>query len=158
MATNPQTPAETAGDTAEIQAAEAKIIGAFEYFDDWMERYQYLIDLGRKLPPFPDEYQREEYRLHGCQSQVWLRCEPEDGRLRFQAVSDSTIVSGLIALLLRIYSGRSPQAILATEPRFIGAIGLDKHLSPTRNNGLHAMLTAIYGHARRALEAPGGDA
>ena len=153
MPENPEIAIDTTTDTAEIQAAERKIIDAFQYFDDWMERYQYLIDLGRKLPPFPEAYQREEYRLHGCQSQVWLHCEPVDGRLRFQAISDSTIVSGLIALLLKIYSERSPAAILATEPRFIHAIGLDKHLSPTRNNGLHAMLKAIYGYARQALDS-----
>lgn len=140
----------TAPDSTEIQAAEAKIISAFDYFDDWMERYQYLIDLGRKLPNYPEEHRHEGNRLHGCQSQVWLHCEPRDGRLYFQATSDSTIVSGLIALVLKIYSGRSPSAILATEPRFIDAIGLNKHLSPTRNNGLHAMLQAIYRYAEEA--------
>lgn len=148
MVEHQETPTDSGTEVAEIRAAEKKIISAFQYFDDWMERYQYLIDLGRKLPPFPEEYQRDEFRLHGCQSQVWLRCQAQGGRLQFQAISDSTIVSGLIALLLRIYSDRSPAAILATEPRFIEAIGLNKHLSPTRNNGLHAMLKAIYAHAQ----------
>ena len=132
-----------------IDAAQADLIDEFELFDNWLDRYQYLIDLGRKLPEFPEEWKTEDYRLHGCQSQVWLRAEEKPGSLEFSAISDSAIVSGLIAVLMRVYSGRSPQEILAAEPDFIDAIGLDQHLSPTRSNGLHAMIDAIKGHAAR---------
>ena len=136
-------------ESAGIQAAQAELIEEFELFDNWMDRYQYLIDLGRKLPDFPEAWKTEEYRLHGCQSQVWLRAEEEGELLNFQAISDSAIVSGLIAVLMRVYSGRPPADILLARPDFIDAIGLDEHLSPTRSNGLHAMLDAIQGHAKR---------
>jgi cysteine desulfuration protein SufE len=132
-----------------IAEAQASLIEEFELFDNWLDRYQYLIDLGRKLPEFPDEWKTEASRLHGCQSQVWLRAESADDALIFQAISDSAIVSGLIAVLMRVYSDRSPAEILATRPDFIDAIGLHEHLSPTRSNGLHAMLDAIKGHAAR---------
>ena len=118
-----------------------------------MERYQYLIDLGRKLPEFPEEYRRDEFKLKGCQSQVWLVGEKRDGRLVFHAISDAAIVSGIIAVLLRVYSNRTPGEIVATEPDFIAEIGLDAHLSPTRKNGLGAMLTAIKGRAQAELDA-----
>ena len=133
------------------EAAEARIAEEFAFFGDWTERYQYLIDLGRKLPPFPDALKTDAYKVTGCQSQVWLVPSGDAKRLEFQATSDSAIVSGLIALLLRVYSGRSASEILATEPTFIEAIGLAKHLSPTRSNGLAAMLAAIKRHAREAL-------
>ena len=133
-------------------AAEAQIAEEFAFFGDWTERYQYLIDLGRKLPPFPDALKVDAYKVTGCQSQVWLVPSGDASRLEFQATSDSAIVSGLIALLLRVYSGRSASEILATEPTFIEAIGLAKHLSPTRSNGLAAMLAAIKQHARDVLK------
>ncbi|HXD83708.1 MAG TPA: SufE family protein [Rudaea sp.] len=132
------------------QAAQDAIAEEFAFFSDWTERYQYLIDLGRKLPPFPDELKRDEYKVSGCQSQVWLVPGGDAQRMTFAAISDSAIVSGLIALLLRVYSGRSAQEILATEPRYIEAIGLAQHLSPTRNNGLAAMLAKIKDYARAA--------
>ncbi len=134
------------------EAAEAQIAEEFAFFGDWTERYQYLIDLGRKLPPFPDALKVDAYKVTGCQSQVWLVPSGDASRLEFQATSDSAIVSGLIALLLRVYSGRSAAEILATEPTFIEAIGLAKHLSPTRSNGLAAMLAAIKQHARDVLK------
>ena len=130
-----------------IAEAQAELIQEFELFDNWLDRYEYLIDLGKKLPEFPAEFKTEDYRLHGCQSQVWLKAEQTDDRLHFQAISDSAIVSGLIAILLRVYSDRSPGEIIAARPDFITAIGLDAHLSPTRSNGLHAMIDAIRGHA-----------
>jgi cysteine desulfuration protein SufE len=136
---------------ATAEAAQAAIADEFSFFDDWTERYQYLIDLGRKLEPFPDALKTDEHKVTGCQSQVWLVPSGDATRLEFKATSDSAIVSGLIALLLRVYSGRSAQEILATEPRFVEAIGLAKHLSPTRSNGLAAMLAAIKQHARTAL-------
>ena len=135
------------------QEAQQAIADEFAFFGDWTERYQYLIDLGRKLPPFPDALRTDAHKVHGCQSQVWLVAEGDRHRLAFRAISDSAIVSGLIALLLRVYSERSAEEILATEPTFIDGIGLAKHLSPTRNNGLAAMLSAIRAHARAALAA-----
>ncbi len=125
------------------EAAQQAIAEEFAFFGDWTERYQYLIDLGRKLPPYPDALKTDERQVSGCQSLVWLDVQGDARRLHFRAISDSSIVSGLIALLLRVYSGRSAAEILATEPRFIDAIGLARHLSPTRSNGLAAMLARI---------------
>ena len=137
-----------------ITEAQEELIEEFAFFDDWMERYRYIIDLARNLPEFPAEWQTDANKVRGCQSQVWFVAEPQaDGSLVFHATSDAHIVSGLIAILLRIYSGRTPAQILATKPDFIGAIGLDEHLSPTRNNGLHAMLTRIYAEAKAAKAA-----
>jgi cysteine desulfuration protein SufE len=130
--------------------AQAAIREEFAFFDDWSERYQYLIDLGRKLPPFPDEWKTEEHRLHGCQSMVWIVPSGDASRLDFAAVSDSAIVSGLVYLALRVYSGRAAGEILATEPDYIADIGLAKHLSPTRSNGLAALLGFIRARARAA--------
>lgn len=138
---------------ASIDEIQQELIEEFGFFDDWTDRYQYLIDLGRQLPEFPPEWRTEDYRLHGCQSQVWIRHERRDGVIHFDAISDSAIVSGLIALLLRVYSDRRADEILATEPAFIRSIGLDSHLSPTRKNGLHAMLQAIGDVARAEQEA-----
>lgn len=132
-----------------IAEAQNDLIDEFQLFDNWLDKYQYLIDLGRKLPEFPEEYKTDDYRLHGCQSQVWLRANENGAELEFAAISDSAIVSGLIAVLMRVYNGRTPQEILDTAPDFIDAIGLDAHLSPTRSNGLHAMIDAIKGHAAR---------
>ena len=130
--------------------AQAAIADEFALLGDWSERYQYLIDLGRKLPPFPDALKTEEHRLHGCQSMVWIASSGDADRLDFAAVSDSAIVSGLIYLALRVYSGRSATDILATEPDHIAKIGLAKHLSPTRSNGLAALLAFIRETAARA--------
>jgi len=132
------------------QQAQDAIAEEFSFFSDWTERYQYLIDLGRKLPPFPDALKIEQFKVQGCQSQVWLVPSGSAQHMEFRAISDSAIVSGLIALLLRVYSGRSAQEILDTEPRFVEAIGLAKHLSPTRSNGLSAMLKTIKEYARQA--------
>lgn len=123
--------------------AQRAIAEEFGFFSDWAERYQYLIDLGRRLPPFPDEWKTEANRLQGCQSMVWIVPTGDADRLEFLAVSDSAIVSGLIYLALRVYSGRSAAEILATEPDFIRDVGLVKHLSPTRSNGLMALLKFI---------------
>lgn len=138
----------------EPTAAGAQIaIGEeFGYFLDWSERYQYLIDLGRKLPPLPDELKTEQHRLLGCQSMVWIVGDGDAQRVDFRAISDSAIVSGLIFLALRVYSGRSAPEILATEPDYIADIGLAKHLSPTRSNGLGALLGFIQEHARATLQ------
>ena len=131
--------------------AQAAIAEEFAFFGDWSERYQYLIDLGRKLPEFPEAWKTEEHRLQGCQSLVWIVAEGNADRLDFHSISDSAIVSGLIFLALRVYSGRSAAEILATEPDYIASIGLSKHLSPTRSNGLAALLAFIRDRARATL-------
>ena len=136
---------------SEVAAAQQEIIDEFGLFDDWMDRYQYLIDLGRRLPEFPEALRTDEHRIRGCQSQVWFVPEQKDGRLFFHAISDAAIVSGLIALLLRLYSGREPRDILETPPDFVAALELQSHLSPTRSNGLSSMLNAIRGFAEEAL-------
>ncbi|NKB47533.1 MAG: SufE family protein [Legionellales bacterium] len=133
--------------TLSIYEAQQKVIDHFAFFDDWEDRYRYLIDLGRKLPDFPSQWQTEDFRIRGCQSQVWFHPEWRDQRLYFQATSDAAIVSGLIYLLLDIYSGRTPQEILASQPEFIEKIGFTQFLSPTRSNGLAHMLTAIQRYA-----------
>jgi cysteine desulfuration protein SufE len=137
----------------EVEQAQAEVIEEFAFFEDWMDRYQYLIDLGRRLPELPAADRTDENRIRGCQSQVWFAVEEKDGRLYFRAISDAAIVSGLIALLLRIYSGRKPADILATPPEFVQALGLESHLSPTRSTGLASMLEAIRGFATAAHEA-----
>jgi cysteine desulfuration protein SufE len=139
----------------EITAAQEAIVGAFALFDDWTDRYQYIIDLGKKLPDLRAEQKTEEHRLKGCQSQVWMVAEARDGRLYYEAISDSSIVSGLIALLLKVYSGRKPVDIIATPPDFIREISLDEHLSPTRSNGLHAMIQQIRKFAVEVLAEAG---
>ncbi|WP_162456003.1 SufE family protein [Pseudoxanthomonas kalamensis] len=144
MTTSPFPIESTAGD------AQAAIREEFAFFGDWSERYQYLIDLGRKLPPFPEAWMTEEHRLHGCQSKVWIVPSGNAERLDFAAASDSAIVSGLIYLALRVYSGRSAREIVDTEPGYIADIGLAKHLSPTRSNGLAALLEFIRNTARHA--------
>ena len=134
--------------TAEAQKA---IIEEFAFFSDWSERYQYLIDLGKKLPDLKSEWKTEEHRLHGCQSMVWIVPEGNKDKLVFNAISDSTIVSGLIFLALRVYSGRSAEEIMNTAPDYISQIGLAKHLSPTRSNGLKSLLQFIQQTAHSAL-------
>ena len=128
-----------------------EMIDAFSLFSEWLERYQYLIDLGRKLPPLDDAEKTDEQLLAGCQSQVWLLLEGDAGQVTIRANSDAAIVSGLIALLIQVYLGCSARQIVETEPYFIREIGLSDHLSLTRANGLHAMLGAIKGHAQGLL-------
>jgi cysteine desulfuration protein SufE len=132
-------------------AVQDDIIESFRMFPEWLDRYQYLIDLGKKLPPLREEEKTDEKLLAGCQSRVWLYLEGDAGRVTIRANSDAAIVSGLIALLTQVYSGCSARQIIETEPYFIREIGLSNHLSPTRANGLHAMLTAIKSHARSLL-------
>lgn len=139
--------------TNEVDVAQRQLIEEFQFFDDWVDRYQYLIDLGRRLPKFPDEYQTDSNKIRGCQSQVWFVADEKDGRLKFQAISDAAIVSGLIAVLLRIYSDKRPQDILNASADFVTALKLENHLSPTRSNGLHSMLKAIQNFAAEAAEA-----
>lgn len=125
------------------QITQDEIISDFSLFDNWLDRYQYLIDLGKNLKPLEDWEKTDEVLLHGCQSRVWLLIEGCADEVTIRANSDAAIVSGLIALLIRLYSGASAAQILNTQPEFISAIGLQQHLSATRANGLHAMLQAI---------------
>ena len=130
------------------QKAQQEIISDFSLFDNWLDRYQYLIDLGKALEPLDEAEKTDDILLHGCQSRVWLIIEGNANEVKIRANSDAAIVSGLIALLIRAYSGASAEAILNAQPEFITAIGLQQHLSATRANGLHAMLEAIYTTAR----------
>ncbi|MBF0891591.1 SufE family protein [Gluconobacter sp. LMG 1744] len=132
-------------------AAIEEIEAELSLFDDWMERYQYIIEMGRKLPPFPEDWQDDAHRVPGCQSQVWLEAVERDGKLFFAGASDAAIVQGLVALLLRVYSGRSSAEILGTSPVFLHEMGLVKALSTNRGNGVEAMAQAI--QKRAALQA-----
>ena len=134
-----------------VKEIELEISQEFEIFDNWMDRYEYIIDLGKQLALFPDEWKIEENKVYGCQSQVWFKTELKNDLFVCQAISDSTIVSGLIALLLRIYNQKDPNDIVETNPTFISMIGLDEHLSPTRNNGLNVMLKKIKNDARNMV-------
>lgn len=140
---------------AAINTIQTAIIEDFSLFDDWEDRYRYLIELGRQLPPYPESCRTAEHLVRGCQSQVWLHPRLEQGLLHFDAASDALIVSGLIALLLRVFSGQPPVDIIATEPRFVAAIGLADHLSPSRSNGLYAMIKTIKHYAAQAAEQAG---
>ena len=126
-----------------IQEAEEKIIGEFSYFEDWMDKYNYIIELGKSLPLIAPQYKTDEYRIEGCQSNVWLQAEYRDNRLYFTADSDAIITKGIINLLIRVLSGQTPDDILAADLGYIDAIGLKNHLSPTRSNGLLAMIQQI---------------
>jgi cysteine desulfuration protein SufE len=132
--------------------AIAAIGDELDVFDDWMDRYQHIIELGRKLPPFPEAWRNDDHRVPGCQSQVWFEAMMRDGRLFFAGASDAAIVSGLVALLLRVYSGRTPAEIAATDPVFLKDLGLLQALSTNRGNGIASMARKIRDVA--ALQAP----
>jgi len=123
--------------------AIAAIGEELELFDDWMDRYQHIIEMGRKLPPLPPEWMDDARRVPGCQSKVWMEAVPRDGRLWFAGASDAAIVSGLVALLLRVYSGRTPAEIIGTNPIFLKNLGLLGALSTNRGNGIAAMARKI---------------
>jgi cysteine desulfuration protein SufE len=137
------------------QKAQNEIIDDFSLFDNWLDRYQYLIDLGKTLEPLDEAEKTDDILLHGCQSRVWLIIDGNSDEVRIRANSDAAIVSGLIALLIRVYSGATAEQIIKTQPEFIAAIGLQQHLSITRANGLHAMLQAINKAASDYLEKNG---
>ena len=123
-----------------INEIQDEIIEEFSGFDDWMDKYQMLIDLGNEQEPLDNKYKTEQNLIDGCQSRVWLQADYEDGVIKFTAESDALRVKGIIALLIRALSGHTPQEILDTELYFIDEIGLKDHLSPTRSNGLLAMI------------------
>lgn len=126
-----------------INEAQDAVIEEFEEFDDWMDRYQMLIDLGNDLSPLNEKYKSEQNLIDGCQSRVWLQCDYEDGKLFFTADSDALITKGIIALLIRVLSGHTPKEIMEADLYFIERIGLRQHLSPTRSNGLLYMVKQI---------------
>ena len=135
-------------------AASIAAIGEeLEVFDDWMDRYQYIIELGRNLPPFPKEWMDDAHRVPGCQSQVWMEAAMQGGALRLAGASDAAIVAGLVALLLRVYSGRTPAEVLATDPAFLRDLGLIEALSTNRGNGIAAMARAIREAAQHQMAA-----
>ena len=126
-----------------IEETQQAIIADFSAFDDWMDKYTYLIELGNELEPIDASYKIDQNLIRGCQSRVWLQQKLEGDKIIFEAESDALIVKGLVALLLKVFSGRTPQEILDAEPYFIDEIGLRQHLSPTRSNGLMAMVKQI---------------
>ena len=123
-----------------INELQEEVIEEFSDFDDWMDKYQLLIDLGNEQEPLAPEYKNDQNLIDGCQSRVWLQADLVNGKVEFQAESDALIVKGIIALLIKVVSGHTPDEILETELYFIEAIGLKEHLSPTRSNGLLAMV------------------
>ena len=123
-----------------IEEKQDRIVRQFELLGDWPERYKYIIKLGQKLDPLDDKHKVEENLVRGCQSQVWLVTEQDDGNVIFKADSDAAITKGLVAMLVNFYSGENPDTILQTDPEFIDKIGMQQHLSPTRSNGLASMV------------------
>jgi cysteine desulfuration protein SufE len=130
-----------------INEIQDEVIEEFEGFDDWMDKYQMLIDLGNDLEPLEEQYKTEQNLIDGCQSRVWIQCDYVNGALVFKAESDALIVKGIIALLIRVLSHHAPQEILDSDLYFIDRIGLKDHLSPTRSNGLLAMVKQIRAYA-----------
>ena len=138
-----------------INEIQDEVIAEFSDFDDWMDRYQLLIDLGNEQEPLDEAYKTEQNLIQGCQSRVWLQCDEADGKLLFRAESDALIVKGIIALLIKVVSGHTPDEILDADLYFIDRIGLREHLSPTRSNGLLSMVKQMrmYALAYKAKEA-----
>ena len=134
--------------------AIAAIQEELDVFDDWMDRYQFIIELGRKLPAFPAAWQNDDHRVPGCQSQVWMEASLAGGRMMLAGASDAAIVSGLVALLLRVYSGRTPAEVLATDPVFLRDLGLLEALSTNRGNGIAAMARRIRDVAQACTPQP----
>lgn len=126
-----------------IKETQEEIIDEFSMFEDWMQRYEYIIDLGKNLPLIDSQYQVDENLIKGCQSQVWMHAEQKEGKIFFTANSDAILTKGIIAILIRVFSGQSSQDILDANLDFIDEIGLKEHLSPTRANGLVSMIKQI---------------
>lgn len=130
-----------------IVEAQESLINDFEGLEEWEDRYRQIIKIGRNMPPLPDEYRLDKNKLDGCQSQVWIHAEFKDGRIVLFADSDAMIVKGLIAMLIRVYSGHTPDEVLSSPPEFLTKLKIDNHLSPTRKNGLSSMLKQIQNYA-----------
>ncbi|GIZ14962.1 SufE family protein [Capnocytophaga catalasegens] len=131
-----------------IQEIQNEIVADFSLFDNWEERYNYMIDLGKSLPLIDSKYKDEQHLIKGCQSQVWLHAELKDTKVILTADSDAIITKGIIAILIRIFSGQTPEDILSVDMQFIDTIGLKEHLSPTRANGLVSMIQQIKLYAK----------
>ena len=131
----------------QLNERQQEIIDEFQFFDSWMDKYQYLIDLGKELEPLEDTEKIKANLVRGCQSQVWMVVDGTSDRMRIRANSDAAIVSGLIALVVRLYSDASAKEVVITEPEFVKTIGLSQHLSPTRANGLASMLQRLKAEA-----------
>jgi cysteine desulfuration protein SufE len=129
--------------SADILPRAQKIVEEFSLFDDWMMRYEHLIDLGRSLPMIDPEFKTDEYLIRGCQSRVWLHASNIDGRIQLRADSDAMITRGLVAILLQVLNGQRPEDVVDADLSFLDDIGLKEHLSPTRKNGLDAMIRQI---------------
>ncbi len=136
-----------------IPETQEEIIQEFAQLESWEDRYAHLIEMGRELPRLPPEAKTDDKLVKGCQSRVWLLARKEDGRMIYEAESDALIVEGLIALLLRVYSRRTPMEILTAETSFLDRVGLSRHLSPSRTNGLHSMILHIRRYAELAAAA-----
>lgn len=130
-----------------IREVEQEIVEEFALFDSWDEKYEYIIDLGKKLTPLDEKYKLDENRVRGCQSTVWLVADHVDGRIYFTADSDAVIVKGLISMLIRVLSGRTPEEIIAAPLNFINEIGMTTHLAQTRSNGLLSMVKQMKNYA-----------
>lgn len=128
-----------------IDAIQDDVVEEFEIFDQWMDKYEYIIDLGKKMPLIDAKYKTPDHLIRGCQSQVWLHAELNDGKVLFTADSDAVITKGIIALLVRVLSGQKPEDIAKADLYFIDRIGLREHLSPTRSNGLVSMVNQLKG-------------
>lgn len=128
---------------AGIKEIQEEIIDEFSMFDDWVQRYEYMIDLGKSLPIIGSQYKTDDNIIKGCQSKVWVRAKLDEGKIHFTADSDAIITKGIIAILIRVFSGQSPQDIIEANTSFIDEIGLNEHLSPTRANGLVSMIKKI---------------
>jgi len=139
---------------ATMKEVEQTLIEEFELFDDWMDKYNYIIELGKELPMIDEQYKIPEYLIEGCQSQVWLHADYRDGKVIFTADSDAIITKGIVNLLIRVLSERTPQEIIDNDLEYLNAIGLKEHLSPTRSNGLASMIKQIklYAMAFKAKE------
>ena len=130
-----------------IAQIEEEIVSDFELFDDWSQKYEYIIEIGQQLPALDEKFKTDVYKIKGCQSSVWLNASQKDGRLFFEADSDSVFVKGEIALLIKVLSGRTPEEIMSAELKFIDAIGLRQHVAVTRANGLANMIKQIKAYA-----------
>lgn len=126
-----------------LKEAEDEVVDSFSMYDEWLDKYEYLIDLGKNLAPYPDSSKTDDRLIKGCQSRVWLDYQMKDGKLWFKADSDAIITKGIISLLVSIYSGRTPEEIASSDFSFIEKIGLKENLSPTRANGLASMIATI---------------
>lgn len=134
-----------------IKETEKEIVEEFSMFEEWDDKYEYIIELGKRLPLIDEKYKTDNYKVNGCQSQVWVKPELENGIINYKADSDAIITKGLIALLIRVLSGHKPEEVANAELTFLNEIGLKEHLSPTRSNGLISMIARMKAEAKKYL-------